>query len=301
MSQLLSPKDLADAIGISESSLKRWVDEDRLRAERTMGGHRRITLHEALRFIRTTHQRVHRPDMLGLAEIDVQLLDLVSSGRGENALLEALQEGDSARSRGLIFAHYLAARPFAGVCDGPITHAMHRIGELWRHGGDGIMVEHRATQIVLEVLREIHATLPPGRADSPVAVGASVAGDPYQIPTLMAAITLREAGFRDVNLGADLPISALIEAMTRHKPRLVWLSASVLTEAESFQTDLARLAQAVEQSGAALAVGGRQVIAAEVGAMPATHVISSMSELYALSRGMIETEERAGTMPRGGA
>jgi MerR family transcriptional regulator, light-induced transcriptional regulator len=53
----LSPKALAAAIGVSESSLKRWADEGRLAAERTAGGHRRIAVAEAVRFVRRRGSR----------------------------------------------------------------------------------------------------------------------------------------------------------------------------------------------------------------------------------------------------
>ena len=66
MKRLLSPKELADAIGVSESSLKRWADAGRLQVARTEGGHRRIPIAEAVRFIRDTGAVVVRPDLLGL-------------------------------------------------------------------------------------------------------------------------------------------------------------------------------------------------------------------------------------------
>jgi len=37
----LSPRELAEALGVSESSLKRWVDAGKIAASRTEGGHRR--------------------------------------------------------------------------------------------------------------------------------------------------------------------------------------------------------------------------------------------------------------------
>ena len=48
--RFLSPRQLAVAIGVSESSLKRWADDGRLAVERTAGGHRRIPLPEAVRW-----------------------------------------------------------------------------------------------------------------------------------------------------------------------------------------------------------------------------------------------------------
>ena len=68
--KLLSPKDLANAIGASESSVKRWTDQGRLEITRTSGGHRRIAVTEAIRFIRENQLPLLQPEVLGL-QIDV--------------------------------------------------------------------------------------------------------------------------------------------------------------------------------------------------------------------------------------
>ena len=52
MQSALSPKELAHALGVSESSIKRWIDDGRLDCTRTPGGHRRVTIQNALKFIR---------------------------------------------------------------------------------------------------------------------------------------------------------------------------------------------------------------------------------------------------------
>ena len=62
---LLTPHDLAEALGVSESSLKRWIDAGRIRASRTEGGHRRVALDDALAFIQigraSCRERVSSP------------------------------------------------------------------------------------------------------------------------------------------------------------------------------------------------------------------------------------------------
>ncbi|MED5508142.1 MAG: DNA-binding protein, partial [Planctomycetota bacterium] len=55
------------AIGMSESSLKRWVDRGLLESTRTAGGHRRIRVKEAVRFIRDRQLVVSAPEKLGLS------------------------------------------------------------------------------------------------------------------------------------------------------------------------------------------------------------------------------------------
>ena len=66
MTDVLSTRELAEAIGVSESSIKRWADDGVLHVARTAGGHRRIPLPEAIRFIRETGAVVVQPAILGL-------------------------------------------------------------------------------------------------------------------------------------------------------------------------------------------------------------------------------------------
>ena len=65
----LSPADLAESLGLSVSTLKRWTDKGVLRVERTPGGHRRIAVSEALRFVRESGLRPVMPHRLGLPEL----------------------------------------------------------------------------------------------------------------------------------------------------------------------------------------------------------------------------------------
>ena len=47
MKQVLSPREMATVLGVSESSIKRWVDDGAITSTKTAGGHRRITVSEA--------------------------------------------------------------------------------------------------------------------------------------------------------------------------------------------------------------------------------------------------------------
>ena len=69
MKQTLSPRELARALGVSESSLKRWADDGKIRFSRTVGGHRRIAVSDALQFARDAKLPLVRPDVLGLREV----------------------------------------------------------------------------------------------------------------------------------------------------------------------------------------------------------------------------------------
>ena len=144
MKSTLSPKELALAIGVSESSLKRWVDEGAIQAGRTSGGHRRITLAEAVRFIRETGIPIVRSDILGLTDLDVTRIDEATRQVPDKTLQEALLAGKAPEARGIIMSLYLAGHSPAEIWDQAIAKAMRHVGTLWKHESSGIYIEHLA-------------------------------------------------------------------------------------------------------------------------------------------------------------
>ena len=220
--RLLSPRELADALGVSESSLKRWVDSGKIQAARTDGGHRRIALQEAVRFIRETGAPLARPELLDMP-------DIAASRLGDDAFRHFLVEGDAAGARAWLLGRYLAGATVAELCDGPVCEAMHRIGELWQHDADGVFIEHRATDLCIQALAQLRATFEP-IATAPFALGATPEGDPYLVATFMAAMVIASVGLRPINLGPNTPVEALERAFARYQPALVWVSASVTVQ-----------------------------------------------------------------------
>ena len=66
ITKTISPKEFAAAIGSSESSLKRWLDQGVIPCTKTPGGHRRIEVNEAIKYVRTSDLTVVQPQALGL-------------------------------------------------------------------------------------------------------------------------------------------------------------------------------------------------------------------------------------------
>jgi MerR family transcriptional regulator, light-induced transcriptional regulator len=221
-SNLLTTRELATAIGVSESSVKRWADDGTLRASRTAGGHRRIAVADAVRFIRRSGATVVRPHLLGLSTTGRE--DLEPGDDGGDTLCRWLRQGDAARVSGFLQALYLDDADVAHLLDGPVRQALELLGEVC--DGDGIFREHRATDLVLQALRELVPLLPKPADDALVALGGAVRDDPHLVPTLGVSLVLAEAGYRAVNLGPNTPASALVAGARDLSARLVWVSVS---------------------------------------------------------------------------
>ena len=274
--KLLTPKDLADALGASESSMRRWVDAGKIKMSRTAGGHRRIPLEEAIRFIRESGSPLVRPSLLGLPESS----RISRKGlRDEDLLLEALSFGDRNLARSVVTGWFVEGRSLAEIFDQQIATCLHRVGELWEHEERGILIEHRATEMCVEIIAELKRLLPQLAQDAPVSLGGAPGNDIYSVPTMMVGAVLLEAGYRDINFGANTPISLLADAAIEHDAKLVWVSVSVRAS-DHVKSKIALLARSLRERGTRLVLGGREVSsAAPEPLLDNTWVLESMTAL----------------------
>jgi excisionase family DNA binding protein len=285
----LTPKELAQAIGVSESSLKRWADEGMLGCVRTPGGHRRIALAEAINFIRRTNASVVRPDVLGFSDISGPLIGGKDADCPGAALYDALYADDHLQARNVLLSAFLQGRSVAALCDGPIRYAITRIGELWEHEENGIIVEHRATDTIVQALHILRMLMPTPVSDASGALGCAPPGDPYLMPSLMAATVLAEVGFRDLNLGPETPVAILTRAIRHYRPRLVWLAASTPLSIDRLTAKVTEIQPALDEAGSTLIIGGRGVDREALSGLPHVQLCQSMTELACVSRAMMPT------------
>lgn len=285
----LSTRQLADAVGVSESSIKRWIDDGLVTASRTAGGHRRVALADAVRFVRDAHLPVVRPEVLGMP--DVASAPERPADVGE-ALYRALLAGADAEARGLVERAWLRGESVAALVDGPLRSALAWLGDLWRHDAYGIFLEHRATDLCLQALAHIRALVAPAD-DAPVALGGGPTGDPYLLPTMAAAVVLACEGWRAINLGPDTPWGTFERAATRLEPRLVWVSATGEGPSEPLVDGLAALARTLGPRGIEVVAGGRGLTGATLPRVPHLHSGNTMAELAAFARGLRVVEGSA--------
>ncbi len=227
-----SPKQVARAIGASESSLKRWCDQGVLKTTKTTGGHRRISLDAVFSFLRSQDRVLENPDILGLP---------VSSGAGERVverarkkLLESIQSGDATMCRRLILDLYAAGQPLLEICDNVIASVFHELGELWECGKVEVFQERHACEIALRIMTDLETVLPPPRPNAPLAIGGSISGDHYTIASAMVEVNLKSLGWRVQRLGTNLPFDSLSESVRLRRPRVFWLSVNFIEDLERF-------------------------------------------------------------------
>ena len=255
MQRMLSTSEFAAAIGMSESSVRRLADSGDLEIHRTRGGHRRIPVAEAIRYVRDTKSKVLLPDVLGLA----QAVNPSPNDSDSDRLLHALCEGHAGDVIGVIRAMYASGTSIARICDGPIREAMTTIGNRWPNDKRSIFIEHRATLLCVRALCQIRMAIPEPDEGAPTAMGGAPEDDPYLLPSMMVSLVLHDCGFDETNLGPNTPIDVLTDSVEDEKPDIVWLALTNPVRSRRQNREIEQLADLVSSYGGKFLVGGKSV------------------------------------------
>jgi methanogenic corrinoid protein MtbC1 len=140
----------------------------------------------------------------------------------------ALLTGDEVSAELTIREALDARLSMADIDDQIIAPALWYVGELWQRGEITVADEHLATEISLRVLalhREAHR-LSAHRQRATVMIAAP-AGERHIVALEMVGDLLRDAGYRVLMLGGDVPAGALALAAERHRPDVIAMSATM--------------------------------------------------------------------------
>lgn len=280
----LSPRQVAEAIGVSESSLKRWCDSGQIPTRRTAGGHRRIPINGLVSFLRRKGFDAKRPDLLGLpagAHRDERAVRDVAPG-----FRRALVAGDADRVTSTLTGLYLAGHGTASLCDTLLAPTFREVGNEWKSGDVEIYQERRAVEIVQRALVQWQKLFPSPGEDAPIALSATLSGDPYTLPTAMIELVLREHGWQATALGPNHPAHTLRTAIDHLSPRLMCVDVSSIADEAAFVSEYTSLYEHARARDVAVAVGGRALSTALRTRIRYAAYCESMAELVGLAESL---------------
>lgn len=286
MSEFFTPRQVARALGVSESSLKRWCDQTLLKIVRTAGGHRRVPYEEVARFCRETGRTLAAPQVLGLPAAVGHGATVYE--RAGSQFAAALVAGDEATARRIAVDLFLTKHPIWEIGDMVIAPALAEVGAAWQCGEVAVWQERRGCEIVQRVIYELMTMMVAPRADAPRAFGATLEGDPYRLSTTLCEATLREAGWQAESFGTSIPIASLGQALIDLKPTLAWISVSHIAEPEVFVDRFNELSRRVNDAGIALAVGGRAIDDSLAASLECATRCRSLAELRGFASSLVE-------------
>jgi len=281
----VSTAQVAEALGVGVTTVKRWVDGGILPAHRTAGGHRKLLLADVLRLVRQgSFPNQNLGPLLGAGKYhgNPNIKDL------EQKLFVALEGGDADTARALIHGAYHRGLPLENLADQVISPVMHRIGHDWEKGKIDVFHEHRGSQLCAAALHGLMTRVSSSAAGHrPLALGGAPEKDPYVLTSLLAELVLRDCGWKVVNLGPNTPLASFRTALAELRPKLLWLTVSYLEDAEQFLTEYKHLYTYAKSQGVPVAVGGQALTDALRAAMPYTTFGDGLTHLAAFARTLL--------------
>jgi len=123
-----------------------------------------------------------------------------------------------------------------------------------------VLVAARAMSVGMDVLRPLLATGDVSSAGK--CVIGTVKGDLHDIGKNLVKMMLEGAGFETVDLGTDVGPVDFVEAVRKHQPNIVGLSALLTTTMVNMKTTIEALEEAGLREGLKIMVGGAPVTGA---------------------------------------
>ena len=106
-----------------------------------------------------------------------------------------------------------------------LASTQRRIGQEWQAGRCTIAEEHAASAVVEDLLGSLARLVPPPRSRATVAL-VCAEGEWHVTPARMAALLLRQAGWRTAFLGGSTPIGHLERSLGALRPDFVAISCT---------------------------------------------------------------------------
>lgn len=184
--------------------------------------------------------------------MNIQGSDLPAS----RSFREALASGNEERCRQITQELIERGATRSEAAELLITDAMHGLGRAWEGKELDIYQERRGCDIAMRLIYELRSSLPLPDAEAPIAIGGAPEGDPYQLPTALVELSLREVGWNATNLGSNLPMDSFGQAAHDYAPELVWMSVSSVQEPDMFVAAQNQLAASLGED-VPLLIGGR--------------------------------------------
>jgi DNA-binding transcriptional MerR regulator len=236
--------EFARRVGVTPELLRAWEQRyGLLQPIRSGGGFRLYTPHDAERVAR---MRRALDEGLSAAEAARRALAIAPSAGSvledaQDRLLEALHSYDEAALHAVL-DEALAGFGLETVLQDLILPTLRAVGEEWERGELEIGQEHFAINLIRGRLLALARFW--GHGGGPLAILACPPGERHDIGLIAFGLLLRSHGWRILFLGADTPLHALDQTISRTAPRLVVLASTDSSLLETEAAELARLHRA---------------------------------------------------------
>lgn len=165
--------------------------------------------------------------------------------------------GDAAAATHLVAAAIDRGLTPPELFDQVLAPALRDVGDRWEAGQLTVAQEHAASEVIRDLIAVVGAPRVDTQEQAPVVVAAAVAGERHVIGLQMISTLLRSRGYRVHFLGADVDSEFLTDAVRRHDPEIVLLSATLDRHLAATEQAISAVRQAGLRMPPTVVVGGQ--------------------------------------------
>lgn len=192
-------------------------------------------------------------------------------GRLAAGYLLALLEGDRARAIRLILDAFEAGHSLRDLYVRVLSPAQEEAGRMWQDMEINIAEEHFATATTRSVMAQLRGLAAVQPANGKSLVASAVAGNQHDIGLQVVADLFEMDGWRVIQLGSDVPIPDLVQAVGFYQADLLGLSVCLSAQLTTLRQTIESVRRSAQGAHVKILVGGRGLLeandlAAEFGA-----------------------------------
>ena len=256
----ISSVEASNILGVNVSTIKRWTDGGKLDCVTTAGGHRKFLMRDIAAFLNENVKYRSRLSVLPYESSDQRQLNQLILKRHilelKEVFLSKSMNGDRETCQHIMNGLYLSGCTLQEIYDDLLTPVLKKIGNKWFQGKLAIYEEHIATAVIQSCIHGLYSVLNESKRTLDLALCIGLRGELHEIPLSITEQILLDRGFDVINMGVNTPLEKIETLFTAAKPVRLYISSTVVKDANSVEGDLIKLFALANSCNTLIFLGG---------------------------------------------
>jgi len=253
MDNIFSSKQVANILGVNESSIKRWTNSGELKCFKTPGGHRKFKKDDIKSFAKRYSIKISNTFFVD--KYSDERVKFINYEKVNELLLRKLFNHSEEEIYDFIYSLLDNGIEPIELFDEIISNVMTKIGLMWENNEIGVEVEHIASCKLINALMRIEKELKSSSNGNKV-ICTTLGNELHEIPVLVLKIMLSYYGWRVIYPGVNLPKKSLMKLINENKPDLVCLSLMYTDNINKSAAEIKEIHSVCKKNNTKLVIGG---------------------------------------------
>lgn len=208
----LNSNDVAKILGVNISTLKRWTENGTIECTKTVGGHRKFTMHNVRNYYKN-HKTADKNIGLGLEFLKhKKIYQLISKNKFKELakiLAESSLESDDLTVSTIINGAYMKDIQVEKICDEIVEPASTIVENALRQGYTSHIESFISRKVITRAIEGLNHNKPNGSYNGKSALCINFEDNLPDLGVVMSEIILRHSGYNVFNSGSHADLGNL--------------------------------------------------------------------------------------------